>query len=362
MSEDIFQTLQDELTADTDAAGVPSSAWFWDDALSRVAENYTNGSVPSHSHLEMRAAASQTVPTGSAVTISPTVNSFDVVNHDSEDDTSPLIGKSTSSDMSVMPLTLQVVGNDQAFIIPSWIGVTRGGQRWVRLGANTQRQLLNLDDLPPEREPDPLLQSLEFASRIQQVHMGVDLPDPDFSPLDMVTTVAVSQAAMHTAPDPGTPNSFSAAASRALKAQLIMRIACVRTLLNVSHICPDSLPLDALVRLDALSDQADHLGCGAPSHSSRLLSAGTTEVLNWSLNVLADVDWDDVDAADLTGVVDMTDEEARWWGGRGIATVCKHRTGGVNQVWADLSAQVGPFLNSILSDASRAGLSSPYGP
>lgn len=355
MNDDIFQALQDELTADTDSVGVPESAWFWDSTLTRVADAYAEGQIAGNTHLEMRGTDEPSEP--GTVRLTEQLTPFDVVAHDS-DSTSALVGKSTSRDLSIVPLTLQIFSDEKAYIIPSWVGVTRGGQRWVRLGGQDQRQLINLDEVAQDDSPDPIRHSLDFASRIQQIHMGVQLPDPEFSPLDLLTAIAVSQAA-RVSSQPSLPQDlFSAGAERALRAQVIMRVASIRALLNLSH-GVDALPVAALARLDALSDQLDHLGCGHPAHSPKILSPGATAVLTTSLREVAEVDWSDIDVEALTGITGMDSDEAHWWGPRGVAEYCKHRTGGVSQVWSELSDQVGPFLGSLLSDAERTGLSGP---
>lgn len=357
MSEDIFDALRSELTSEADPSGVPESALFWDEAFTYIAEAYSIGAVPGTSHLEM-ADASETTGTGSLL-VSPSVRPL--VSVAAEDDGEPpLVGRTTRRDLSVAPLTMQIQSHDKAYSISAWIAVTRGGQRWARLGAGENRQLVNLQEPEYPEGLEAVGEALEFASRVQQRHMGLEIPIPEFTPLDLVTAIAISQAAQLSAPSLDGEDSYVSSAWRALQTQTIMRVASLRALLNVSHIFADGqFPVDALVRLDSLSDRLGHLGCGRPEHSSRILSPGATETLREALMLLRGVAWDDVSAVDLQVVTGMSAEEALWWGPRGIALVCLQRTGGVGRVWSDLSSHVGPFLGSLVRDAERTGLAGP---
>lgn len=355
MSDDIFQTLRSELTADTDVSGVPESAWFWDEAFTRIAEAYSSGVVPPGAHLEMqdlRETTSQGV-----LQVSSSVRPMIAVPR-LDDERGSLIGNHTDRSLSVIPLTLQLQERGNAYAIPAWVAVTRGGQRWARLGGGENRQLVNLQDVTDSR--DAVGSALDFASRVQQRHMGLDLPEPNFSPLDMISSIAVSQAATLASEATQGPDAFASAAWRALKAQAVMRVASLRALLNVSQIFDDEqFPIDALIRLDSMSDYIDHLGCGRPEHASRILSPGATATLHDALEHLSELTWSDIDPDDLKALTGMTTDEAQWWGPRGIALVCLKNTGGVGRVWDMLSDQVGPFLGTLVADAQRTGLSGP---
>lgn len=358
MSEDdIFQTLRSELTADTDVSGVPESAWFWDEAFTRIAEAYSSGVVPPGAHLEMQDL--RETPSQSVLQVSSSVRPMIAVPRVDEDRGS-LIGNHTDRSLSVIPLTLQLQEHGSAYVIPAWVAVTRGGQRWARLGSGKNRQLVNLQDAVSGAGMDAVGTALDFASRVQQRHMGLELPEPDFSPLDMITSIAVSQAAHLASQAAQGPDAFASTAWRALKAQAIMRVASLRALLNVSQIFDDErFPIDALIRLDSMSDYIDHLGCGRPEHASRILSPGATATLHDALEHLSELTWSDIDPDDLKALTGMTSDEAKWWGPRGIALVCLNNTGGVGRVWDQLSAQVGPFLGTLVADAQRTGLSGP---
>lgn len=365
---DIFEALTKELAADTDDSGVPKSVWFWEEALSRANTLYSDAGVGYHKHLELSKEHERNLD--GSIELSGQIKRFQIIDRE---DANPetLVGTKTDRDMSVLSVGMQVMSNKGVHGVHALSAVTRGGQRWARIGQEDQHMLINLDD--PDSIPDdvyPLVGALNYITRMQQTHMGADRPYPGFTVVDMVTSMVVSQASelasqlTFSALKEEAENSdgdlpmWKVNALRAVRAQLFLRAGLVKVLLNMASLAEDEeYPTDALVRLDSHSD---NLGEGhGPQFSSRLLSPGATMVLAEAVDVLYSKDWSTITADDLHMISGMELDEARWWGVQGIAMLAHQSTGGVYQTWDQLSDVCGQFTDQVIDDADNLGLTTP---
>lgn len=329
--DELFSALQEELLTDTDPSGVPRSGWFWDELLSNTAGVYIRGDVPRHARLELSSGA-----VGNGVALSPQLGSFQPVGTEP----TTLVGETTHSDLVVTPLSLRISTGERDLEISAWLAVTRGGQRWARLGAGQQRQLINFDDLSTPQEIDPLVHTLSFATRTQQRYLGLDLPAPEMTPIDVLTAVALFEAAASVPQSPA-----NGPMQLLLQWRTSFRLSLVRSLLNISPAMADDFPTAALARLDVGGEATPH----------RLLSPGATAAIQLAVERVESQSWDDLRVEDLTALTGLGEREAQWWGSDGISLLCEHNTGGLGSAWTQAAVSAGPALGVLLQDAEQLG-------
>lgn len=361
MNESLFMELTAQLTADLDVGGIPRSAWFWEETLGEADSCFRHAEVSGDEHLVLRDSKTDGASHMLNAALEPFRTAPTYLPPTGEDGSGPLVGLRTDAAVSIVPFT--ILGSDGGqveYALRGVIGVTRGGQRWVRAAGEAGVLLVNLCDDDFGELPSSVRKALQVTAVTQEVYMEAVAPPATWTPLESLTGRAVQAAGGKLADllDEHEPRSAGDFHAYALMAQHAMRHTAVLGFLHFSG-AAEGFPVDELIRLrthgSIAFDDYEH----GPETNSRILSPAATAVLRRAAAHLGQLRWEDLDVETLGSLQGWGPEESRWWGMPGLAALSNELAPQSEHAWSSLRSLMQGSEIDIVLDADRIGLHVP---
>lgn len=349
--QEVFKFLEQDLLSEVDNSDLPVSSLYWDGFFRSIIAEY--GINPQQPYVVEKALqgggrSMETVDGVGACVSFPL------------DRTQGLLGLRSSAPWVVMNIVFDI--QDMAQYVFAWVAVSRGGQRWARLGHGDAYELFDLNADYLEGVTDRFLRQasshLEYASRMLQIYLNYPLPAPAHSPLHIFSSVIARRLV----------NSFSGHShipERRLvtDAAAAMRVAAIKLFVQSSRMATSNrMPVEALVRLDTKIDLSFKSPRSSvnPGNLSGVLGPAVTATLQEASSSLSLTGWSDIEPGDLLGLTGLTSEQADWWGVRGVAYRSEQLMGTWEDNWLALRELFSPEgFATIRGQAIRLGLPVP---